>query len=118
MPDLMDNSGTLERGPRPRGRPRKYPTAADYYDTKLKRERERRAAWRARGRELRAPPSAAPERAEFLELARTHPNVAKGLQYVEDVLDGCVPAGRLARLACERHIRDMERVGGVCHLLC
>lgn len=30
-------------------------------------------------------------------------------QYARDVVDGKVVAGRLVRLACERHLRDLER---------
>src|SRR5690606_15127559 len=33
-------------------------------------------------------------------------------QYARDVVDGKVVAGRLVRLACERHLRDLERGGG------
>src|SRR5690606_1060987 len=32
-------------------------------------------------------------------------------QYAERVLDGEIVAGRWVRLACERHLRDLERAG-------
>lgn len=32
-------------------------------------------------------------------------------QYAQDVVDGQIPAGRFVRLACQRHLRDLQRVG-------
>jgi phage terminase large subunit-like protein len=43
------------------------------------------------------------------DIARPH--VAKAQQYVEDVLSGAIPACKWARLACQRHKRDLARVG-------
>src|SRR5215471_4912525 len=37
------------------------------------------------------------------------PYVERAAGYVRDVLDGRIPACRWARLACERHLRDLER---------
>lgn len=41
-----------------------------------------------------------------------HPHVAAAEGYVADVLSGVVPAGKWARLACERHRRDVEASRG------
>src|SRR5688500_11885796 len=38
--------------------------------------------------------------------ARASPGVAEAVAYAETVVAGQVPAGRLARLACERFLRD------------
>lgn len=32
-------------------------------------------------------------------------------QYARDIVDGVIPAGRPVRLACQRHLRDLERAG-------
>jgi phage terminase large subunit-like protein len=42
-------------------------------------------------------------------LARIAPNVALGLSYAEDVLKGKAPACQWVRLACARHMEDLER---------
>jgi phage terminase large subunit-like protein len=39
------------------------------------------------------------------------PNVASGLQYVRDVLSGREVACEWVKLACQRHQRDMDRIG-------
>jgi len=49
---------------------------------------------------------------DLIELAgRGYPNVASAFQYVRDVLEERIPVGRMVRLACERHERDIERIG-------
>jgi phage terminase large subunit-like protein len=40
---------------------------------------------------------------------RTHPHVALGLDYAREVIDGTRLACRWVRLACERHLNDLER---------
>jgi phage terminase large subunit-like protein len=37
--------------------------------------------------------------------------VAIGLAYARDVVGGKVVAGKLAKLACKRHLKDLERKG-------
>ncbi|MEL6284355.1 MAG: terminase large subunit, partial [Pseudomonadota bacterium] len=39
--------------------------------------------------------------------------VERAEAYVAGVLDGSIPANRLARLACERHVRDKEHAAGL-----
>lgn len=46
---------------------------------------------------------------EYVELAAYYPNCAQALQYAHDVAMQDEPAGELAQLACQRHIRDMYR---------
>lgn len=61
-----------------------------------------------------APPPPKPQKLDrdLREVAaRGFPNVASAFQYVRDVLAGRIPVCRLVRLACERHVRDLERVG-------
>lgn len=41
--------------------------------------------------------------------SRTFPNVARGTEYAHAVSAGAIPACQWARLACERHLRDLER---------
>ena len=49
---------------------------------------------------------------DLLEVAeRGYPNVASAFQYVRDVCAGRVDVCRMVRLACERHVRDLERIG-------
>jgi phage terminase large subunit-like protein len=49
---------------------------------------------------------------DLIELAAAgYPNVASAFQYARDVAAGRIATGRLARLACERHARDLDRVG-------
>ena len=43
---------------------------------------------------------------------RTYPNVARAVDYAEGVIAGTLPACRWVRLACERHIADLERWKG------
>lgn len=38
-----------------------------------------------------------------------HPHVAKALKYAEEVVAGIVPANRLVRRACKRHLDDLKR---------
>lgn len=40
---------------------------------------------------------------------RNTPDVARGHQYALDVVAGVIPAAKHHRLACERHVADMER---------
>lgn len=40
-----------------------------------------------------------------------HPHVALAIKYCRDVIDGDVPAGRFARLACERQLADLGNAG-------
>lgn len=40
---------------------------------------------------------------------RTLPNVARAAEFAEGVIAGTIPACRWVRLACERHIADLER---------
>src|SRR5215467_7859572 len=42
-------------------------------------------------------------------LARTCPNVARGLEYAQAVAAGEIPACRWVRRACERHLNDLAR---------
>jgi phage terminase large subunit-like protein len=50
---------------------------------------------------------------EFAEVAAAgFPNVADALQYAADVRSGAIPACKWVRLACERHERDLRRMGG------
>lgn len=37
------------------------------------------------------------------------PYAKRGLRYANDVVDGKIPAGKLIRLACQRHLADLER---------
>lgn len=41
----------------------------------------------------------------------TTPTKQRIHKYIEDVLDGTVVAGKLAIAACERHLKDLEKVG-------
>jgi phage terminase large subunit-like protein len=49
---------------------------------------------------------------DLIELAAAgFDNVASAFQYARDVIAGLIPAGRMVRLACERHERDLEKIG-------
>jgi phage terminase large subunit-like protein len=49
---------------------------------------------------------------DLIELAgEGYPNVASAFQYVRDVVAGRIDVCRTARLACERHERDIARIG-------
>jgi len=43
---------------------------------------------------------------------RTYPNVARAVEYAEGVIAGKILACRWVRLACERHVADLERWKG------
>jgi len=45
------------------------------------------------------------------DIAPQFPNVASALQYARDIVAGRIPACRWVRLACERHERDLARIG-------
>lgn len=45
-----------------------------------------------------------------MTLTTDYPHVAKACEYIDGVFDGTIPACELIRLACERHVRDLERV--------
>src|SRR5262249_50179199 len=45
-------------------------------------------------------------------LARSYPYVARGLEYAQRIVNGELPACQWVRLACERHLKDLERFTG------
>lgn len=38
-----------------------------------------------------------------------HPHCGRAYQYAVDIVDGKIPAGRYTRLACQRHLDDLDR---------
>jgi len=47
--------------------------------------------------------------AAALKANPAHPHVAKALAYCRTVITGKIPAGKFTRLACQRHLADLER---------
>jgi phage terminase large subunit-like protein len=43
---------------------------------------------------------------------RTSPHVMRAMEYAQSVIDGTQPACRWVRLACERHLRDLDQFAG------